>query len=71
MNLEYVVIGAGVNGLSAALAHCRRGLKVTLIEQFDIGHSRGSSHGGSRIIRHLYDDDKYTGKVNFLIIIIY
>ena len=46
-------------GSAAALALRRRGLKVTLLEQFYIGHTRGSSHGPSRIIRYLYDHERY------------
>ncbi len=40
---------------SAALWHlARRGCKVLGIEQFGVAHDRGSSHGGSRLIRRAY-----------------
>src|SRR5262245_14057224 len=40
---------------SAALYHsARRGARVLGLEQFDIPHSRGSSHGLTRIIRLAY-----------------
>ena len=40
---------------SAALAHlARRGARALGIEQFELGHARGSSHGESRIIRKAY-----------------
>ncbi len=40
---------------SAALYHlARRGERVLGIEQFDVAHDRGSSHGASRIIRLAY-----------------
>ena len=40
---------------SAAAAHlARRGRRVLGIEQFELGHSRGSSHGRSRMIRMCY-----------------
>src|SRR5436309_11703616 len=40
---------------SAAVYHlARRGARVLGIEQFDIPHDRGSSHGESRIIRLAY-----------------
>ena len=40
---------------SAAVWHlARRGMRVLGIEQFSRGHNRGSSHGGSRIIRNAY-----------------
>jgi sarcosine oxidase len=32
---------------------------VTLLERFAPGHDRGSSHGGSRIFRHAYEQDDY------------
>ena len=61
LSLINIVIGGGVVGVSAALALARRKCNVTLIEQFDLGHFRGSSHGGSRIIRYLYDKPHYPG----------
>jgi len=53
---RYDVIVAGVGGMgSAAVYHlARRGMKVLGLEQFDIPHDRGSSHGVSRIIRLAY-----------------
>lgn len=53
-------MGAGVVGSSTALALKRRGYKVKLLEQFYVGHTRGSSHGPSRIIRNLYEHERYT-----------
>ena len=44
---------------SAALAHCaRRGAKAIGIEQFEIAHDRGSSHGKSRMIRKAYFENQ-------------
>ncbi|XP_065897175.1 peroxisomal sarcosine oxidase-like isoform X2 [Dysidea avara] len=57
---DVAVIGAGVIGSAAAYQIAKTGLKVVLLEQFDVGHTRGSSHGGSRITRHLYNTDYYT-----------
>lgn len=52
---DVIVIGAGGVG-SAAAYHCARdGYNVLLLEQFTVGHTRGSSHGGSRIIRYTHD----------------
>ncbi|MGQ0571336.1 MAG: N-methyl-L-tryptophan oxidase [Armatimonadota bacterium] len=53
---HYDVIVVGVGGMgSAAVYHlARRGAKVLGLEQFDIPHDRGSSHGVNRIIRLAY-----------------
>ena len=53
---DVVVIGAGIMGVSAAWRLAQRGLHVVLLEQFELGHVRGSSHGPSRIFRLAYDD---------------
>ena len=52
---DVIVIGAGGVG-SAAAYHCARdGKRVLLLEQFTVGHTRGSSHGESRIIRYTHN----------------
>jgi sarcosine oxidase len=49
-----IVLGLGAMG-SATLYHlARRGRRVLGLEQFAPGHTRGSSHGDSRIIRETY-----------------
>ena len=55
------VVGAGVVGSATARALARAGHDVTVYEQFDIGHTRGSSHGESRIYRYSYPDERYVG----------
>lgn len=51
---DAIVIGVGGMG-SATLYHlARRGARVVGLEQFDIPHDRGSSHGINRIIRLAY-----------------
>jgi len=50
------VVGAGVVGLATARALAQRGHDVTVYEQFELGHTRGSSHGASRIFRLSYDE---------------
>ena len=53
---DVVVVGAGVMGSATAYALARSGHSVLLIEQFELGHKRGSSHGPSRIFRISYPD---------------
>jgi sarcosine oxidase len=50
------VVGAGVMGCAAAWALTERGADVTVLEQFDVDHARGSSHGRSRIVRLAYPE---------------
>jgi monomeric sarcosine oxidase len=50
------VVGAGIMGSAAAYALARDGHDVTLYEQFEVGHTRGSSHGRSRIVRLAYPE---------------
>lgn len=53
---DYDVVVMGVGGMgSATLYHlARRGVSVCGIEQYEIAHDRGSSHGDTRIIRKAY-----------------
>ncbi len=51
---DVIVIGVGAMGGSAVWHLARRGVRVLGIEQFDIGHDRGSSHGATRLIRRAY-----------------
>jgi sarcosine oxidase len=54
-----VIVGAGAMGSAAAYHFARRGEPVLLLEQFALGHDRGSSHGAARITRHSYADPRY------------
>ena len=56
---EVVIVGAGVMGLATARALARAGRDVVVCEQFEVGHERGSSHGGSRIVRLSYPDERW------------
>src|SRR6185503_16340165 len=51
---QAVVVGLGAMG-SATLYHlAQQGARALGLEQFAAGHTRGSSHGDSRIIRETY-----------------
>src|SRR5438128_8366479 len=43
-------------GAATAYALARAGHDAVLLEQFELGHTRGSSHGEARIFRLVYDD---------------
>jgi monomeric sarcosine oxidase len=57
--VDVVVIGAGLAGSAAAWALARRGRSVVVLEAFQPGHRRGSSHGSARIFRRTYPDPLY------------
>jgi sarcosine oxidase len=54
MLYDLIVIGVGGMGSATVYHAARRGLKVLGLEQFDIPHAQGSSHGVNRIIRLAY-----------------
>jgi sarcosine oxidase len=60
-DVDAVVVGAGVMGTAAAWRLAGRGRQVVVLEQFDLGHDRGSSHGSVRVFRFSYDDPLYVG----------
>lgn len=60
---DAIVIGAGIMGSCTANELSKRGSKVLLLEQFDLLHHRGSSHGESRTIRATYPEPYYTSMV--------
>ena len=53
------MVGAGVMGCATAWALASRGADVTVLEQFELDHDRGSSHGRSRIVRLSYPDPNW------------
>jgi sarcosine oxidase len=58
-DVDCLIVGAGVIGAATAWRLSRSGRSVVLLEQFEVGHTRGSSHGASRIFRFSYDDPAY------------
>ena len=56
---DVVVVGAGIVGAATAHALADAGNRVVLLEQYRVGHDRGSSHGTSRIFRLSYPDERY------------
>ncbi len=58
---SHIVVGAGALGAAAAYWLARSGARdVLVLEQFELGHQRGSSEDHSRIIRHSYHSSDYT-----------
>ncbi len=57
---DAIVIGAGCMGSAAAYHLSKAGAKTLVIEQFSRGHTFGSSHGNTRIIRLVYHKPYYT-----------
>jgi monomeric sarcosine oxidase len=59
MRADVVIVGGGLAGSAAAWELSRRGRGVVLLEAFEPGHRRGSSHGSARIFRRAYPDPFY------------
>ncbi|NWQ63717.1 SOX oxidase, partial [Neopipo cinnamomea] len=57
---DAIVIGAGIQGSFTAYHLAQRHRDTLLLEQFILPHSRGSSHGQSRIIRSVYPQEYYS-----------
>ena len=57
-----IVIGCGAIGAATAYWLSRRlgGDAVLVLEQYELGHSRGASEDHSRVIRHAYSRSDYT-----------
>jgi sarcosine oxidase len=53
-SFDVIVVGVGGMGSAACCELARRGRHVLGLEQFSLGHDRGSSHGQTRIIRTAY-----------------
>ncbi len=51
---DAIVLGLGGMGSAVAAHAAQHGMRVLGLEQFGPAHARGSSHGGTRIIRQAY-----------------
>jgi sarcosine oxidase len=58
MNYDVIVIGLGGHGSSVLYHAAKRGLRTLGLEQFDLGHARGSSHGIHRLFRLGYAEGR-------------
>ncbi|XP_046891742.1 peroxisomal sarcosine oxidase [Hypomesus transpacificus] len=56
---DCIVIGAGIQGSFTSYHLAKKNKKTLLLEQFPLPHSRGSSHGQTRVIRKAYEHDFY------------
>jgi sarcosine oxidase len=57
--MKVAIVGAGVMGCATAWALNERGAEVSMHEQFDLDHARGSSHGRTRIFRLAYPEPNW------------
>lgn len=59
-----VIVGAGIVGLSTAYSLLTQGVEhVTILEQEAVDHSRGTSHGISRLLRFEYGPDIFYSRM--------
>lgn len=58
--MRIAVVGLGAVGAAALYHLAKQGIETVGYEQFEVGHTRGSSHGASRIYRLTYADPTYT-----------
>lgn len=53
-SFDVIVIGLGVMGSATCHHLAQRGARVLGLEQFEVPHARGSSHGSTRLYRQAY-----------------
>ncbi|HEY1126979.1 MAG TPA: FAD-dependent oxidoreductase, partial [Actinomycetota bacterium] len=58
-DLDAIIVGGGAMGTATARSLTERGRRVLLLEQFEIGHAKGSSGGPTRIFRLSYHHPDY------------
>jgi len=57
--IDVIVIGAGIMGAATARALALAGKRVLVLEQYQIGHRDGSSHGASRAFTFAHPDPEF------------
>ena len=57
---DFVVVGGGVYGLTIGYYLSKKKAKVAILEQFNIGHGLGSSHGEARGYRTMYSFEMFS-----------
>ena len=57
-NFDFVVVGAGIFGMSTAYSLNKRGYSVCLLSEGEIPNTKASSHDMSKILRLEYGDDQ-------------
>ncbi|MCC2032499.1 N-methyl-L-tryptophan oxidase [Microbacterium allomyrinae] len=63
LDADVVVVGLGIHGSAAAAELARRGVDVLAVDRFTPAHSRGSSHGRTRMIRRAYPNPAWNDLV--------
>ena len=58
-HVDVCIVGGGVTGLAAAWRLGLMDVETLLLERFELDHTRGSSHGATRIFRFAYPDPMY------------
>jgi sarcosine oxidase len=56
-SVDVVVVGAGAMGSAASRALAAAGREVLTLEQYELGHRLGGSHGGTRLFRLTIADE--------------
>ncbi|MGK0721714.1 FAD-dependent oxidoreductase [Leucobacter sp. W1478] len=59
LRADRVIVGGGAMGLAAAAELTRRGLSVVVLEQYDLHHPLGASHGATRNFNNAYAETDY------------
>lgn len=56
---ETIIVGGGAMGSSTAWALAKRGRRVLLLEQYELGHTLGASHGEYRNFNVMYHEPRF------------